>query len=209
MSEQQPRRRVFPTAEFGQGEALQARLGINLITGELLAAIIVFAANIEYHLEGAIWKLRGQDMPPKPDTDRVVSERFRLLEAEVVKIQEPDRRQLLEHWCVAARAGFIIRNNIVHGVTIPFPDGGTMMMRNPQWGGIERKQSFGSFSPDVGSLRMTRDSFATLLRIIHALAMGSSKPLEHPLALRAVKEARSMLGEFADHTYGPASHEKY
>lgn len=200
--------RVWPTRDFGRGEAIQARLGINPISGELLAAIIIFGANIEFHIEGAIWKLRGQEIPPKPDTDRVITERFRLFDAEVAKIVDGDRRKMLETWSKAARAGFIIRNNIVHGVTIPFPSGGTMMMRNPQWGGVERKQPFGSFSPDVSVLTMTRDSFATLFRVIHALATDRPDVLLEPLTGRAVSEARSMLGEFADHTYGP-HYEKY
>jgi hypothetical protein len=199
---------VWPTRDFGRGEALQARLGINPISGQLLAAIIIFGANIEFHIEGAIWKLRGQEMPPKPDTDRVITERFRLFDAEVAKIADDDRRKMLETWSKAARAGFVIRNNIVHGVTIPFPGGGTMMMRNPQWGGVERKQSFGSFSPDVSVLMMTRDSFATLFRVIHALAADHPDVLLEPLTGRAVNEARSMLCEFADHTYGP-HYEKY
>ncbi len=200
--------RVWPTRNFGRGEAIQARLGINPVSGELLAAIIIFAANIEFHLEGAIWKLRGQELPPKPDTDKVITERLRLFDAEVANISNDNLRGMLEAWSKATRAGFIIRNNIVHGVTILFPSGGTMMMRNPQWGGVQRRQPFGSFSPDISVLSMTRDSFATLFRIIHALATDHPDVLLEPLAGRAVNEARSMLGEFADHTYGP-HHEKY
>jgi hypothetical protein len=183
-------------------------LGINPLSGELLAAIIILGANIEFHLEGAIWKLRGQEIPPKPDTDKGITQRFRLFDAEVAKINDDDRRKMLETWSKATRAGFIIRNNIVHGVTIPFPGGGSMMMRNPQWGGVQRNQPFGLFSPDVSVLTMTRDSFATLFRIIHALTTDHFDVLHEPLARRAVDEARSMLGEFADHTYGP-HHEKY
>ncbi|WP_428153854.1 hypothetical protein [Brevundimonas sp.] len=200
--------RVWPTRDFGRGEAIQARLGIDLISGELLAAIIIFAANIEFHLEGAIWKLRGQAMTPKPDTDTKVTDRLRLFDVEVANLTDDNQRKMLETWSKATRSGFIIRNNIVHGVTIPFPTGGTMMMRNPQWGGVQRKQSFGSFSPDDSVLRMTRDSFATLFRVIHALAADHPNVLMEPLASRALNEARSMLGEFADHTYGP-HHEKY
>ena len=183
-------------------------MGINPISGELLAAIIVFAANIEFHLEGAIWKLRGQEIPPKPDTDTRITDRLRLFDAEVAKVANESLRDVLETWSKAARAGFIIRNNIVHSVTIPFANGDTMIMRNPQWGGVQRKQSFGSFSPDDSVLRMTRDFFATLFRIIHSLATHQPEVLTEPLAGRAVDEARSMLGEFADHTYGP-HYERY
>lgn len=199
---------VFPTQEFGKGEALQMRLGIDPISGPLLSAIVIFGANIEYFLEDAIWNMRGVPIPPKPDTDVRISDRLKLFDLEVAKIEEEERRKLLETWSKAVKAGFIIRNNIVHGVTIPYPSGGTTMMRNPGWNGVKRKQPFGSFDPDVHVLRMTRDSFATLFRIIHAIAVGKLDRLDHLLAGRAVREARSMLGEFADHTYGP-SFEKY
>ncbi|MNS47100.1 hypothetical protein D3C72_796180 [compost metagenome] len=111
---------VFPTQEFGKGEALQMRLGIDPISGPLLSAIVIFGANIEYFLEDAIWNMRGVSIPPKPDTDVRISDRLKLFDLEVAKIEEEERRKLLETWSKAVKAGFIIRNNIVHGVTIPW-----------------------------------------------------------------------------------------
>ncbi len=200
--------RISPTHEYGKAEALQVRFGINIITGELLAAIIIFGANIEFHLEQAIWQLRGQPIPAKPDTDaKMISSLIDMLEGVSSTVEDEAKRKMLATWCAAARAGFIIRNNIAHGVTIQFDSGSTMMMRNPGWG-VERKRSFGSFTADLGVLTMVRDSFAVLLRSIHAVSLGKDDPADDKLAMRALNEARSVLGEFADHTYGP-HFEKY
>lgn len=200
--------RINPTHEYGKAEALQVRFGINIMTGELLAAIIIFGANIEFHLEQAIWQLRGQPIPAKPDTDaKMISSLIDILERVSSTVEDEAKRQMLATWCAAARAGFIIRNNIAHGVTIQFAGGSTMMMRNPGWG-VERKRSFGSFTADVSVLTMVWDSFSVLLRIIHAVSVGKANLAHDKLAMRALNEARSILGEFADHTYGP-HFEKY
>ena len=200
--------RENPTHGYGQGEALQDGLGIDLISGQMIAAIIIFGSNIEHYLEAAIWQLRGQPIPERPDTDKRISDRMSLFDAEVAKVEDDDKRRLLEAWSEAFRSGLIIRNNIVHGVTLRFPWGQTSFMRNPQWDGVKRKQEFGMFTLDISTLTMVRDAFAVMLRVIHKVSNGSADLMEDRMVKRAVNEARSILGEFADHTYGP-HYEKY
>ncbi len=175
-------------------------MGVDIIRGELIAAVVIFGANIEHYLEHAIWQLRGEPIPPKPDTDaKRITTLIELLRKEIALIEDDDKRKMLEMWCDAAGDGFIIRNNIVHGVPVPLGGGGAIFMRNPRWGGVERKQDFGMFGGETDTLIMVRDSFAVLLRIIHAVSVGSADLMSNKLAMRAVREARSMLGEFADH----------
>ena len=89
--------------------------------------------------------------------------------------------------------------------------GATLVLsRNPRWHGEIRKREFSDLWCEPYTLDLIRESFATLLRIIIAIAKGEGPLVEtaSPLALRAVREARSILGEFADRFYNP-SFEKY
>ena len=73
-----------------------------------------------------------------------------------------------------------------------------------------RKREYGDLWCEPYVLDMIRDSLATLFRIVVAIAKND-QPLEdiaEPLALKALNESRSILGEFADQFYNP-SFEKY
>lgn len=200
-----------PTREFGRADQLDAALGLDQIVGPKLASIIVFAANIEYHLERAIWVLERID--PKgirPETDaKPITELITMLEMHIASVTDGAVHSMLENWCRAARSGFIIRHNIAHGVSFRM-ESTLVFSRNPQWHGEVRKREFGDLWCEPHVLDMLRDSFATLLRIVATIAKGDTPIVEiaSPPALHAVREARSILGEFADRFYNP-SFEKY
>lgn len=200
-----------PFREFGRADQLDAALGLDAVVGSKLASIIVFAANIEYHLERAIWVLEG--IEPKgirPKTDgKPSSELIAMLEGRAGEEPEVDVRQMLEIWCKAARSGFVIRHNIAHGVSLKM-EKTLIFSRNPRWHGEVRRREFGDLWCESGTLDLIRESFATLLRVIGTLAQDQKPPLEiaRPQVMHALREARSILGEFADQFYNP-SFEKY
>jgi len=199
--------RKQPTREFGRADLIDRALGLDDIIGPKLASIVVFTANIEYHLERAIWALG--DIDPKgirPETDGIpITVLISILEKHAA--QEPDDtdRDLLETWCRAARAGFIIRNNIAHGLTGKMGET-VVFFRNTQWHGETRNRAFGDLWCDPATLDMIRESLATLLRIIVAIAKDEKRlgEIASPLALKAAHEARSILGELADQFYNPS-----
>jgi hypothetical protein len=200
-----------PTKDFGRADSLEAALGLDSIVGPKLASIIVFAANIEYHLERAIWVLEGIDPRGiRPETDgKPISELITMLENRAEDEQEVDVRLMLATWCQAALHGFTIRHNIAHGVSIRM-ETTLVFSRNPRWHGEVRRRAFGDLWCDPNSLDLIRESFATLLRVIGTLAQDGKprREIANPKVLPALREARSILGEFADQFHNP-SFEKY
>ena len=199
------------TREFGRADQINEVLGLDDIVAPKLASIIIFAGNIEYHLEKAIWSLNGID--PKgvrPETDaKPVTDLIAMLEAFASEVTDDDVRGLLETWCQAARSGYIIRHNVAHCVAFKV-ESTLVFSRIPRWHGEIRKRECGDLSCDAYTLDLIRESFATLLRIVLTIA-NDNRPLVEvasPISLRAVREARSILGEFADRFYNP-SFEKY
>jgi len=199
------------TKEFGRADHLDAALGLDAIVGPKLASIIVFAANIEHYLERAIWVLEGIDpQGTRPQTDaKPISELLTMLEKHAVGAKDDAARDMLQNWCKAAQAGFIIRHNIAHGVSAKM-ETTLVFFRNPRWHGENRKRDFGDLWCEPYTLDLIRESLATLLRIIGTIAQDQEpfSEIASPCALRAVREARSILGEFADQFYNP-SFEKY
>ncbi len=196
---------------FGRADTLLSRMGLTPEVALGIAAIISFAGGIEHHLERALWRMRGIDPEGiKPDTDaRMSSDLIAMLERWASdRVVDPERRFLLD-WCEAARSGFTIRHNIAHGV--PVRIGETLAyMRNPKWEGEKRKRAFGDFWADPHALGLVRQALATLLRIIERLSRngGDLPSTATPVAARALRAARSVLGEFASQDYNP-SYETY
>lgn len=205
---------MFMTTEmndYGRPDAVQARLGLTPIAGQKIAAIITFTAAIENDLERALWNLHGLDPSgTRPDTDGLnITGRIAMLERYAAGLDRGDLRTMLETWSSAARSGFVIRNNIAHGT--PGSMGGIpIYMRNGRWHGEIRKREFGDFWADQHTLDLTRQALAVLMRIMIQLSKGLATPnaVATPLALKALRTARSVLGEFADQQYNP-SYEKY
>jgi hypothetical protein len=202
--------RTNATHVYGDAETYQERLGIGPINGPLIAAVVIIGSQVEHYLELAIWQIRGPAIPKGYGTDNVpVSGLIKLLRKVVATIEDGEKQAMLETWCDAAHSGFVIRNNIAHGVAMNLGGNiGPSFMRNPLWHGVPRKKDFGSFHADESTLIMVRDSLATLLRIIVEVSQGADDLTSNALAMKALREARSMLGEFASETYNP-SFEKY
>ncbi|BCM17521.1 hypothetical protein [Mesorhizobium sp. J8] len=198
-------------AKYGRSGQLQEKFGLTPSIGQKIAAIITFAGGIEYYLERALWKLHGIDSNgSKPDTDgRPSSDLIGMLEQFAGSMASGDGRTLLEVWCAAARSGFVIRHNIAHGV--PTKIGETLAyMRNPRWHGEVRKREFGDFWADEYTLDLVCEAMAALLRTIATLSGEVASPMDiaTPVALQALRTARSVLGEFASQDYNP-SFDKY
>ena len=85
-----------------------------------------------------------------------------------------------------------------------------MFSRNLRWHGELRRREFGDLWCEPDTLDLIRESFATLLCVIGTIAQDrkSLSEVANPQALRALREARSILGEFADRFYNP-SFKKY
>jgi hypothetical protein len=197
--------------EYGRADFIQQQLGLDPMIGQKVAAIITFSGSIEYNLERALWRLQGIDPKGiKPATDaRVITDLISMLEHFAANLATGNEKALLEGWCQSARDGFTIRHNIAHGVAMTL--GSTLVYaRNPRWHGEIRKREFGDFWADEPTLDLVRDAMAVLPRIAMFLSRNeiSLKEIATPLALKALRRARSVLGEFASRDYNP-SFEKY
>jgi len=198
-----------PMLSVGRPDELEQALGLDPITSMRIAAIVVFAARIEFQVEQVIWKLQGLD--PKgvrPKTDAApISELIKMLTIEGGKQATPAVRELIELWCAAAVPAFECRHNISHGVSVRLGSA-INFLRNPRWSGEERKRDPSSLWGGSEELSLIRDAFAVLLRII--AGMSADKPLERlctPEVTKALRTARSVTGEFSSN-HNP-SFEKY
>lgn len=197
--------------EYGKSIVFETSWGLPSQNCQKIAAIIVYSGSIEYHLERAIWKCKGVDPKgTRPETDaQSVKALISMFKNFADTTSEPHEQALFNLWCAAAEPAFIIRNNIAHGVAVKLGDK-LAFMRNPRWHGETRKRKFGDFWADENTLDLVCESFAVLLRIVVAVEVGRSTLTEiaTPLALKALTEARSILGEFSSQYYNP-SYEKY
>ncbi|RWC37912.1 MAG: hypothetical protein EOS28_31410 [Mesorhizobium sp.] len=187
--------------DYGRPDAIEARWGLDLMTGFQIGAIITYAGSIEYFLERAIWRLtefEPENVRPLTDTKSIMG-LLTDLDQHTTTIPDSNLKVLLTLWSSAASYGAILRNNIAHGVAMNF-GGVTAYCRNPRWHREIRKREFGGFwiDPNVGD--MTRGAFATLMRIIALLADKTIPPssIATNEAFRAVREARSTLAEFSN-----------
>lgn len=200
-----------PTKLFGRADLMDKALGLDEIMAPKVASIIVYAGNVEFYLERAIWILGNIDPKgTRPETDaKMITGLIAMLESHAANVAVETGRAMLKTWCQAARSGFIIRHNIAHGIAYKM-ETKLVFSRNPRWHGEIRKRAYGDLWCEPYILDLIRESFATLLRIIGAIATSDLQleEIATPLALRAVAEARSILGEFADQLYNP-SFEKY
>lgn len=201
-------------SKYGRADIVMARLGLNPIIGERIAAIITFSAAIENLLELAIWRVNEIDPSgTRPETDsKQLTNLIAMLKNFALSLEDGDLRTMLETWCKAASAGATIRNNIAHGMPSCI-DGTLVFMRNHRWGKtdvIDRKRAFGDLWIQADEIELISNALAVLLRIVGSLARDdvplSTIPTQD--AMRALRGARSVLGEFADQGYNP-SYEKY
>jgi hypothetical protein len=200
--------------KYGRANFIKARLGLNLIIGDKIATVITFSAAIENLLERAIWRVNEIDPSgTRPETDRKpLTTLIAMLKEFTLSLEDSDLRTMLEIWCKAASAGATIRNNIAHGMP-SWLDGTLVFMRNYRWGKthvIDRKRSPGDLWAKADELELISNALAVLLRIVGSLAKDDVPlaTIPTPGAMRALRDARSVLGEFADPGYNP-SYDKY
>ncbi len=197
--------------EYGQASLFEMNWGLQPLSGQKIAAIIIYSGSLEYYAERAIWKCENiQPEGIRPETDaKTITHLISRLENFASTLIEQDGQYLIKLWCDAARSGFLIRNNIAHGVAIKLSNT-LAFMRNPRWHGETRKREFGDFWADDSTLDLVCESLAVLLRIIVKVEAEQStlEEIATPLALRALREARSILGEFSSQNYNPGF-EKY
>ncbi|RWH30292.1 MAG: hypothetical protein EOR30_30210 [Mesorhizobium sp.] len=181
------------------------------MVSQRIAAIIIFAAAIEHHLERALWKLEGANpMGIRPETDaKMISDLIGCLKHSPQPCQQERSAPLLETWCNAARLAFAIRNDIAHGVPTNLGDTLTFM-NNPRWHGEKRKRPFSDYWADDHSLDLIRHVFAVLLRVIVGVSAEkvTLAGLTKPSLLRALRDSNSILSEMACKDYNP-TFEKY
>ena len=197
--------------EYGNSSLIELNWKLAPLVSQKIAAIVTYSGSLEYYLERAIWRCKGIDPSGiRPETDaKAVSQLIPALESFSEELVDENEKNFIQLWCDAGSSGFTIRNNIVHGVAGVLGDTLTYS-RNPRWHGERRKREFGDFWADLSTLDMVCEAFAVLLRIIVKIERGeeSLEEIASPLALRALREARSILGEFSSQSYNP-SFEKY
>lgn len=203
--------KTLAVREYGRSSLIEANWNLDFPNSTRIAAIITYSGTLEYYIERAVWRLKG--IAPKgirPETDgKTVSSLISDMEECSGCLNNQIEIDFIKLWCRAARSGFIIRNNIAHGVAGKFGDT-LVYMRNPRWHGEERKREFGDFWAEENTLDMVCDSLSVLLRIIVKVEAGEERlsDIASSLALKALREASSILGEFSSQNYNP-SFEKY
>lgn len=197
--------------EYGQSCLIEQSWKLDPLISQKIAALVTYSGSIEYYLERAIWKSKGiepKGIRPETDANSITQMIKKFLEFSD-SLEVTRERNFIQHWCEAVTSAFVIRNNIVHGVANVLGDR-LSYMRNPRWQGEIRRREFGDFWAERSTLEMVCESFAVLLRIIVKFERGevTIENIASPIAIRALHEARSILGEFSSQNYNP-SFEKY
>ena len=188
-----------------------ASLGITVILQQRIGAFAVCLGLFESHLEGAIWKLRNEQVKGvRPSTDKMpVSDWLKLL-AKGNDALSANANAVLSVAAIAADNLMDYRHSLFHGTLVGFPDG-AFFLRNSQWHGEVRKRPQGDAGVSEELLDMAIETAWILFRVAVAIKQGNldaalSAQLE---AMKAeVKRARSFSGELR-HLAILANNEKY
>lgn len=195
---------------YGQKTSMQAKLGLTREIGVQIATIISFASAIEHFLERAIWRLSGiNPIGTKPKTDtKIITELISMLEKAGGNLPTDEQRMFVATWCAVAHLGsssdITLSMAFRSRWAIPSPTCAILDERRAAEEGVR------DFWADTSSLDIVGDAMATLLRPMAELTKSGVEieVVVVPGALRSVRMARSVLGEFASQTYY-ISFEKY
>lgn len=181
-------------------DELEAGLGLSPAAAPLIGAIIVFAANAEFRLERAIWRLQGHvPRGVKHATDAMqISQLVDMFEAEGAKLPTDPQRQMVSDWCAAARVAFEFRHSIAHGAA--FRRQSSMHIeRNRSWEGEMRKRPPSTLGGTQNALENIRLTFAVLLRVINSVSnqKRTLREVASPERLQALATAKVVMREMA------------
>jgi hypothetical protein len=190
-----------PMFAAGRPDLMAVSLGLNQTTAAQIGTIIVFAGNVEFRLERAIWRL--QDHRPRNirhATDaKPIGELIAMFKEEGEKRQFEEERRLVQLWCDTARPAFHFRHSIAHGAAFRLS---TRMLieRNHSWEGEVRKRPAASLWGDQQTLGSIQLTFAVLLRTINSI--GNRKRTLAEVAssaerMDALERAKSLIGAMA------------
>lgn len=194
-----------PIFDASRPDLLEANLGLSASIAPKIGALIVFAGNVEFRLERAIWRL--QKHAPRgvrhPTDAKPIGELIGMFEEEVAKLHESPERQLAELWCPTARIAFDFRHSIAHGAAFR-TEGAMSIHRNRSWSGEIRKRPEASLWGDEGTFENIYLTFALLLRVINSFG-NERRPMDTigtPVLLKAMRSANLLMGEMAS-GHGP------
>lgn len=194
-----------PMTTIGRPDELEAALGLNALVAPHIGAIVIFAGNVEYRLEKAIWRLQNHAPEGvRHATDaKPIGELIDMFEVEGSALPAGPERELIELWCAAARVAFDFRHSIAHGVAFRLE---TIMNieRNRSWQGEIRKRPAASLWGDQNTFENIRLTFAVLLRVIASVSSDKRtlQEVATPDRLKALRWAKSLMGEMAS-GHGP------
>lgn len=194
-----------PIFYAGRPDLLEADLGLRPAMAPKIGALIIFAANVEFRLERAIWRL--QKHAPSgvrhPTDAKPIGELIDMFEEEVEKLPESPEKQLAELWCPTARTAFDFRHSIAHGAAFRM-EGAMSIHRNRSWSGEIRKRPEASLWGDQNTFENIYRTFALLLRVINSFS-NERRPMDTigtPVRLKAMRSAKGLMGEMAS-GHGP------
>ena len=194
-----------PLFDAVRPDLLESGLGLSPIISAKIGAIITFAANVEFRLERAIWRLQGhKPRGVKHATDaKPIGELIGMFEAEGSSFPVGPQRELIELWCAAARVAFEFRHSIAHGAAFRM-ESNMSIYRNRSWEGEIRRRPESSLWGDQHTFENIRMTFAILLRVVDSFS-NAKRPIDtigSPEHLMAARWAKSVMGEMAS-GHGP------
>ena len=183
---------------IGRPDALAESLGLTPQSAAQVGTIIVFAADVEFRLERAIWRLQDHDpRGVQHATDaKPIGKLIDMFAIEGSTMSAGPEQQLVELWCSTARSAFDFRHSIAHGTALRL---GTVMsfQHNRSWEGEIRKRPAASLWGDQNTLENLRLTFALLLQIIRSVS-NNKNPMQNvasPRRLDALRSAKSLMDE--------------
>jgi hypothetical protein len=200
-----------PMKSYVDPDVIELRMGQDPIISMHVGSIILYAARIEFHIERAIWRLTNlKPEGTRPHTDaKMITDLITNLEEVGLDRLSGDAAVMVSTWCTAARNAFLLRHDIAHGISYSIT-GAFIFNRNPRMEGELRKRSTTILWTDENILGLIRDAFAVLFRCIQGLSVSkmTANELASQDCLAALRDARSVVGEFSSPGYNP-SFEKY
>jgi hypothetical protein len=194
-----------PISDVSRPDLLEAALGLQPSMAPKVGALIIFAANVEFRLERAIWRLQ-QHTPSgvrHPTDAKPIGGLIDMFEKEVAKLPESPEKRLAELWCPTARIAFEFRHSIAHGAAFRMEDA-MKIHRNRSWSGEIRKRPEASLWGDQNTFENIYLTFALLLRVIEGFS-NERRPMDTigtPARLKAMRSAHLLMGEMAS-GHGP------